>query len=110
MLSITRVCICILCVAIPIGALSADQGSLFNKLDADKSGTISREEFTSCPLVRTKEGRIQHQELCASPGAALSIEEKNRLFDKIDQGKSGTITRKKLNRFATPEGFAPIQF
>ena len=92
------------------GGAAAEQGTLFEKLDADKSGAISREEFVSCPLVRDGAGRVQHQDLCADPGAALSVEEKHRLFDTIDVDKKGAVTRKKLNRFATPDGFAPIRF
>lgn len=101
---------CTIIIFLPTGIVAADQAQLFDKLDIDKNGTISREEFTSCPLVRGKDGRIQHQELCANPGAALSIEEKSRLYDKIDVQRSGAITRNKLNKFATPDGFAPIRF
>lgn len=101
---------CGIMLSLPAGALGAEQGRLFDKLDTDKSGTVSREEFISCPLVRDKGGRIQHQELCANPGAALSVEEKHRLYDKIDVERKGAVTRKKLNRFATPDGFAPIRF
>ena len=93
-----------------VGESAAEQDDLFNKLDTDRSGIISREEFVSCPLVRTKDGRIQHRELCTDPDTALSVEEKQRLYDKIDQDKAGAVTRKKLNRFATPDGFAPIRF
>lgn len=110
MLRTIRLIACSLLISLPVGVLAADQGGLFNKLDADKSGNITREEFISCPLVRGKDGRIQHQELCADPGTALSVEEKSRLYDKIDVDRQGAITRKKLNRFATPDGFAPIRF
>jgi len=101
---------CVIMLALAAGVAGADQDRLFEKLDMDKSGAISREEFVSCPLVRDSAGRIQHQELCADPTAVLSIEEKNRLFDRIDADKKGAVTRKKLNRFATPDGFAPIRF
>jgi len=102
--------ICGVVVVLYAGVTGAEQGKLFEKLDIDKSGVISREEFVSCPLVRDSAGRIQHQELCADPATVLSIEEKNRLFDTIDTDKKGAVTRKKLNRFATPDGFAPIRF
>lgn len=104
------VMVCGVVVALYAAMAGAEQGQLFEKLDRDKSGAISRQEFVSCPLVRDKEGRIQHQELCADPAAVLSVEEKNRLYDTIDVERKGAITRKKLNRFATPEGFAPLRF
>ena len=102
--------VCGIMLALAVGVAGADQDRLFEKLDIDKSGAISREEFITCPLVRDRAGRIQHQELCADPATVLSIEEKNRLFDTIDTDKKGAVTRKKLNRFATPDGFAPIRF
>lgn len=108
-----RICLLVVCGVVSvflIGTAVAEQGQLFEKLDRDKSGAISRQEFVSCPLVRNKEGRIQHQELCADPAAVLSVEEKNRLYDTIDVERKGAVTRKKLNRFATPDGFAPIRF
>lgn len=101
---------CCSVVFFAVGVFAADTGKLFNKLDTDKNSAISREEFVSCPLVRDKDGHIQHAELCASPGEALSIEEKDRLYNKIDVARSGAITRKKLNKFATKDGFAPIRF
>lgn len=101
---------CGMAVMLSVGLSAAEQNTLFNKLDKDNNGVVSREEFTACPLVRTKDGRVQHQELCANPGISLSLEEKNRLYDRIDTDKRGAITRKKLNRFATPDGFAPLRF
>lgn len=97
-------------VFLAAGVLAAESGKLFDKLDTDKNGSISREEFVSCPLVRDNAGHIQHAELCANPGAVLSVEEKNRLYNTIDVERSGAITRKKLNKYATPDGFAPIRF
>ncbi len=91
-------------------AAETGQDALFNKLDLNKDGVISREEFTSCPLVRTRDGHIQHRDLCASPGVALSIAEKKRLFERIEGHNDHAITRNRLNRFATPDGFAPIRF
>lgn len=102
--------VCGVVVLLHAGSVVAGQIQLFDKLDADKSGSISRQEFVSCPLVRNKDGRIQHQELCADPAAVLSVDEKNRLYDRIDVGRKGAVTRKKLNRFATPDGFAPVRF
>jgi hypothetical protein len=113
MKAMLRLILLMSCSCIIFGGASvfaADTGKLFNKLDADKSGAISREEFVSCLLVRDKEGNIKHAELCANPGAALSVTEKDRLYNKIDLERSGAITRKKLNKFATPDGFAPIRF
>jgi len=102
--------VCGTVVALQVAVVGAEQGQLFEKLDRDKSGAISRQEFVSCPLVRDRDGRVQHQDLCANPGSALSVQEKNRLYDKIDSERKGAITRKRLNRFATPDGFAPIRF
>lgn len=105
---------CLALALLPTGLFAADNGKLFDKLDNNKDGVISREEFTSCPLVRVKDSdgkeRIQHRDLCAKPGLALSLEEKQKMYDTIDVDKSGALTRKKLNKFATPEGFAPIRF
>lgn len=102
----------LLALSVPVIAMDADK--LFDKLDSDKNGVISREEFTSCPLLRVKDqkgkSKIQHGDLCVSPGVSLSIEEKNRLFEKLDKDKSGSISRKELYKYATPDGIAPIRF
>lgn len=104
----------IILLSAPVVVAGNGSNGLFDKLDTNKDGVVSREEFTSCPLVRVKDPNgkehIQHRDLCAKPGLALSIEEKQKMFDKIDVDKSGALTRKKLNKFATPEGFAPIKF
>lgn len=105
--------VCLLLSA-PLAIQAADAGALFDKLDTNKDGAISREEFVSCPLVRSTDSsskdRIQHRDLCVKPGSALSVAEKQRLFDKVDLDKSGSISRKELYKFATPDGFAPIRF
>lgn len=102
--------VCSVVVGACTGLVQAEAGQLFDKLDLDRDGVVSRQEFVSCPLVRDKDGRIQHRELCADPSSALSGEEKNRLYDKISSGGQGDVTRKELNRFATPDGFAPLRF
>lgn len=102
--------ICSTLLAVSAGASGIGQDALFDKLDRNRDGVISREEFTSCPLVRTKDGHIQHRDLCASPGVALSVEEKGRLYDTLEPGKNDALTRKRLYQFATPDGFAPVTF
>ena len=105
--------VCIALLALPFVVSAADD-KLFDKLDSNKDGSISREEFISCPLVRSKDAsgkdRIQHKDLCAKPGAALSVQDKQRLFDKVDTDRSNNINRKEFYKFATPDGFAPIRF
>ncbi len=111
MLRLITLCICgtmLVAVAAVAGGIGPD--ALFDKLDRNKDGVISREEFTSCPLVRTEDGHIQHRDLCARPGVSLSVEEKGRLYDKITLDSNHAITRKRLYRFATPDGFAPVKF
>ncbi len=99
--------------AVPAFSFAADS-DLFESIDKDKDETITREEFISCPLVRGKtttgKDRIKPKDLCANPLTDLSVEEKERLFEKLDTDKSGTLHNNELNKYATPDGFAPIRF
>lgn len=97
-------------------AATADAGEtrLFNRLDADKSVTISREELVKSDLVlvKDKDGKkqVQHRDLTGeSQAAPLTEDQKHRLFDQIDRDKNGFINRKEWNR-ASPDGFILWKF
>lgn len=97
----------------PAVALAADS-DLFESIDKNSDGTITREEFISCPLVRGKssEGkeRVKPRDLCANPLTDLTAEEKERLFKKLDVENRGSLKEKDVYKYATPDGFAPIRF
>ena len=83
-------------------------------IDSDKSDTISREELVKNDLVvvEGKDGKKQvtHRDLVKdAKAAALTEEQKHRLFDGIDKNKDGFINRKEWNR-ASPKGFILWKF
>ncbi len=87
---------------------------IFKQLDTDKSATISRDELVKSELVvvQGKDGKqqVQHRDLAKdSQAAALTEEQKHRLFDHIDRDKDGFINRKEWNR-ASPDGFILWKF
>jgi len=95
------------------GAAHASE-KIFNRLDADKSATISRDELVKSDLVVVtgKDGKqqVQHRDLVRDgQAAALTSEQKHRLFDHIDRDKDGFINRKEWNR-ASPDGFILWKF
>lgn len=109
---------CLFVAAIMASALAAtaDAGEtkMFNRLDADKSATISREELVKSDLVVVtgKDGKkqVQHRDLVRdSQAAPLTADQKHRLFDQIDRDKDGFINRKEWNR-ASPDGFIIWKF
>lgn len=94
--------------------VSAGDNELFKRIDSDKSSTISREELIKSDLVvvEGKDGKkqVKHRDLVKdAKAAALTEEQKHRLFDGIDKNKDGFINRKEWNR-ASPNGFILWKF
>lgn len=93
----------------------AGDDKLFDKLDANKDGTLSGEEVSKNDLVivTRKDGtkQVQSREAAGDgqPAQAMSAEDKQKLLGSVDQDKSGSISRKEWNR-ASPDGFVLWRF
>lgn len=90
--------------------------TLFNKLDRDRDGRVTREEFIQCDLVRTTESNgkqvVKERSLCAQPEKAttLTLDEKRLMFDQLDANRKGSLTRKDFYKYSSPDGFVPFRF
>lgn len=78
---------------------TADDNDIFNKIDTDKSGTISQEELLKADLVIKKQADgtdiVTLSKLVSDGGAAfMTMEQKKKLFNKLDVDKNGKIDRK----------------
>jgi hypothetical protein len=101
-------------LALPAACLAGDD-QLFDKLDTNKDGTLSKEELTKNDLVIVprKDGKKQVQSRDAAGDSkqsqAMTAEDKKKLLDSIDQDKNGSISRKEWNR-SSPDGFVLWRF
>ncbi len=92
-----------------------DDDKLFDKIDANKDGTLSSEELSKSDLeiVTRKDGtkQVQSHEHAGNgpPAQPLTAEDKKKLLERIDQDKNGSISRKEWNR-ASPNGFVLWRF
>lgn len=90
--------------SLPAGAWGTESESpLFEKIDADKTGTISSDEFINAPLgyIKTKDGKMlllkQFPAKCENDGTGcipLTAVEKRELFKSLDKDKNNAISRK----------------
>lgn len=93
---------------------NANDEALFNRLDGDKNGQVSRDELVKSDLVVVKDAKgrhhVVHRDMVKQgDAAALTETQKQRLFGQIDADKSGQISRKEWNR-ASPNGFILWKF
>ena len=100
-------------MAIPVICPAADD-RLFDKLDTNKDGIISKDELMKNDLVIVtgKDGtrRVQHRDLVEEgEAAALTEEQSRRLFESIDHENRSYINRKAWSR-ASPDGFILWKF
>lgn len=106
-------CVVTIMASLVAGTAHASE-KIFKRLDSDKSASISRDELVKSDLVvvQGKDGKqqVQHRDLIKDgQAAALTEEQKHRLFDHIDRDKDGFINRKEWNR-ASPNGFILWKF
>lgn len=103
----------VLAVLAPVAGNAGDE-AVFNRLDTDKNGQISRDELVKSDLVVVKDAKGQHHVVHRDmvkqgDAAALTEAQKQRLFGQIDTDKSGQINRKEWN-CASPNGFILWKF
>lgn len=85
----------------PVAAL-ADRGEraakMIERIDADKNGEISLEEFTTARLERfnaadaNKDGSVTREEMLAQVEKRRAEHRVNRMFEHLDANKDGMIT------------------
>lgn len=85
----------------PVAAL-ADRGEraakMIERIDADKNGEISLEEFTTVRLERfnaadaNKDGSVTREEMLAQVEKRRAERRVNRMFEHLDADKDGMIT------------------
>lgn len=102
-----------LALMVPVSG-NADDNKLFNQIDADKSGHLSKDELLKANLgvVKDQKGqqRLAHGDLVKDgKAAALSEEQKHLLFEQLDKDKDGYVTWKEWSR-ASPDGFVLFRF
>lgn len=108
--------VCVAAMLTVLGPVAGNAGdeAVFNRLDADKNGQISRDELVKSDLVVVKDAKGQqqvvHRDMVKQGNAAALTEaQKQRLFGQIDTDKNGQISRKEWNR-ASPNGFILWKF
>lgn len=113
MKQMVRVTALVLALMLPMVAIAGDT-KLFTKLDADKNGSISKDELLKADLhlVTTPKGQqvvTRDMVKAGTAAAAMTVEQKKRLFDQIDTDKNGQISRKEWNR-ASRDGLILLKF
>lgn len=93
---------------------NAEDSTVFNHLDTDKSGHVSKDELLKADLVVVTDAKgqqkVAHRDLLKQgEAAAMTEEQKQRLFTHLDEDKSGYVTWKEWSR-ASPDGFVLFRF
>lgn len=102
MKQLVRSLVVVVALMIPLAVFAAED-KLFSKLDADKNGSVSKDELLKADLhvVATPKGQKQvvHRDMLKDgASAAMTEEQKKRLLDQIDTDKSGHISKKEWSR------------
>ncbi|SJZ78656.1 EF hand [Trichlorobacter thiogenes] len=109
---VVRITALVLALVLPVAAVAGDT-KLFNAIDTDKSGTVSRDELLKADLhlVTTPKGQqvVKRDMVKAGTAAAMTEEQKKRLFDQVDTDKSGHISKKEWSR-ASRDGLILLKF
>lgn len=103
----------LMALMLPVVAIAGDT-KLFNALDTDKNGSISKDELLKGDLavVKGPKGKLKvvHRDMLKDgSAAAMTEEQKKRLFDQLDTDKNGQISRKEWSR-ASRDGFILLKF
>lgn len=98
---------------IPVAVFAAED-KIFTTLDADKSGSVSKDELLKADLhvLKDPKGKLKvvHRDMLKDgSAAAMTEEQKIRLFDQLDTDKNGQISRKEWSR-ASRDGFILLKF
>lgn len=113
MKQLVRNLVVVVALMIPLIVFAAED-KLFTKLDADKSGSISKDELLKADLhvVTTPKGQKQvvHRDMLKDGvAAAMTEEQKKRLLDQVDTDNNGQISRKEWSR-ASRDGLILLKF
>lgn len=113
MKQLVRSLVVVVALMVPLAVFAAED-KLFTNLDADKNGTVSKDELLKADLhvVTTPKGQKQvvHRDMLkAETAAAMTEEQKKRLFDQVDTDKSGHISKKEWGR-ASQDGLILLKF
>lgn len=108
-----RCAVVLAAVLLPVSGI-AENNDVFNHLDADKDGHVSKDELLKADLVvvtdATGQQQVVHRNLMKQgEAAALTEEQKHRFFSHLDEDKGGYVTRKEWSR-ASPDGFILWKF
>lgn len=113
MKQLVRSLVVAMALIIPVAVFAAED-KLFTTLDADKNGSISKDELLKADLhvVTTPKGQKQvvHRNMLKEvASAAMTEEQKKRLLDQVDTDKNGQISRKEWSR-ASRDGLILLKF
>ena len=112
MKQVVRGAVLVLVLLVPT-VIFAAENKVFTQLDADKNGTVSKDELLKADLhlVATPKGQqvVTRDMVKAGTAAAMTEEQKKSLFDQIDTDKSGQISKKEWSR-ASRDGLILLKF
>ena len=113
MKQLVRSLVVAMALIIPVAVFAAED-KLFTTLDADKNGSISKDELLKADLhvVTTPKGQkqvVHRNMLKEGASAAMTEEQKKRLLDQVDTDKNGQISRKEWSR-ASRDGLILLKF
>ena len=106
-------CVVMAVLLVPVLGTTEDR-TVFSRIDADRSGHVSKDELLKSDLVVVTNAQGQqhvvHRDLVKEgTAAAVTEEQKRMLFEKLDHDKDGYVTWKEWSR-ASPDGFVLLRF